>query len=42
MGDFVSGTPWTYLPHAARLYCRQKPLPAGESFRTKIALAEEL
>jgi hypothetical protein len=27
MGDLVPGTPWTCLPHAARLYCRQKQLP---------------
>jgi DDE superfamily endonuclease len=42
MGDLVPGQPWTYLPHAARLYCRQSQLPAGESFRTKTALAVEL
>jgi DDE superfamily endonuclease len=42
MGDLVPGTPWTYLPHTARLYCRKKQLPAGESFRTKTALAVEL
>lgn len=42
MGDLVPGKPWTYLPHAARLYCRQSQLPAGESFRTKTALAVEL
>jgi hypothetical protein len=42
MGDLVPGRPWTYLPHAARLYCRQSQLPAGEIFRTKTALAVEL
>jgi DDE superfamily endonuclease len=42
MGDLVPGTPWTYLPHAARLYCRKKQLPAGERFQTKTALAVEL
>jgi DDE superfamily endonuclease len=42
MGDLRPGRPWTYLPHAARLYCRQSQLPAGEIFRTKTALAVEL
>jgi hypothetical protein len=42
MGDLVPGTPWTYLPHAARLYCRQKQLPPGEIFHTKTAWAVEL
>lgn len=42
MGDLHPGRPWTYLPHAARLYCRQRQLPAGETFRTKTALAVEL
>jgi DDE superfamily endonuclease len=42
MGDRVPGRPWTYLPHAARLYCRQKQWPAGETFHTKTALAVEL
>jgi hypothetical protein len=42
MGDLVPGQPWTYLPHAARLYCRRSQLPPGESFRTKTALAVEL
>jgi DDE superfamily endonuclease len=42
MGDLVPGRPWTYLPHAARLYCRQSQLPTGENFRTKTALAVEL
>ena len=23
MGDLVPGTPWVYLPYAARLYCRK-------------------
>jgi hypothetical protein len=42
MGDLLPGRPWTYLPHGARLYCRQSQLPAGETFRTKTALAVEL
>jgi hypothetical protein len=42
MGDLVPGRPWTYLPHAARLFCRQRQLPAGETFRTKTALAVAL
>lgn len=42
MGDLVPGQRWTYLPHAARLYCRQTQLPPGETFRTKTALAVEL
>jgi DDE superfamily endonuclease len=42
MGDLVPGRPWTYLPLAARLYCRQSQLPAGETFRPKTALAVEL
>jgi DDE superfamily endonuclease len=42
MGDLVPGQPWTYVPHGARLYCRQTQLPAGETFRTKTALAVEL
>jgi hypothetical protein len=42
MGDLAPGRPWTYRPHAARLYCRQNQLPAGDTFRTKTALAVEL
>ncbi len=42
MGELLPGHPWTYLPHAARLYCRRRRLPAGEAFRTKTALAVEL
>jgi hypothetical protein len=42
MGDLVPGRPWTYLPHAARLYCRKSQVPAGESFQTKTAWAVEL
>jgi DDE superfamily endonuclease len=42
MGDLGPGRPWTYLPHAARLYYRQRQLPEGETFRTKTALAVEL
>ena len=41
MGDLVAGTPWRYLPHAARLYCRKNQVPAGENFRTKTTLAVE-
>jgi hypothetical protein len=41
-GDLVPGTPWVYLPHAARLYCRQKQLPPGETFHTKTTQAVEL
>jgi hypothetical protein len=41
MGDLLPGRPWTYLPHAVRLYCRQSQLLAGEAFRTKTALAVE-
>jgi DDE superfamily endonuclease len=41
MGDLAPGTLWTYLPHAARLYGRQRQVPAGESFRTKTAWAVE-
>lgn len=39
MGDLLPGRPWTYLPHAARLYCRRSQLPTGETFQTKTALA---
>jgi hypothetical protein len=42
MGDLHPSRPWSYLPHAARLYCRQNQLPTGEPFRTKTALAVEL
>lgn len=42
MGDLVPGTPWTYLPHSARLYCRQNQLPTGETFHTKTAWAVAL
>jgi DDE superfamily endonuclease len=41
MGDLVPGRPWTYLPHASRLYCRRTQLPEGETFRTKTMLAVE-
>lgn len=34
-GDLVPGTPWTYLPHTARLYFRQAQLPVGETFVKK-------
>jgi hypothetical protein len=42
MGDLLLGHPWTFPPHEARLCCRQSQLPAGETFRTKTALAVEL
>jgi DDE superfamily endonuclease len=42
MGDLMPGRPWTYLPHAARMYCRRSQLPTGETFRTKTRLAVEL
>jgi DDE superfamily endonuclease len=42
MGDLLPGRPWTYLPHAARMYCRRSQLPTGETFRTKTQLAVEL
>jgi hypothetical protein len=38
LGDLVPGTPWTFLPQAARLYLRETQLPAGETFQTKPAL----
>lgn len=38
-GDLVPGTPWTYLPHTARLYCRATQLPAGMTFARKTELA---
>jgi hypothetical protein len=40
-GDLVPGTPWTYLPHTARLYFRQAQLPSGGTFakRTDLAVA---
>jgi SRSO17 transposase len=41
-GDLVPGTPWTYLPHTARLYFRQTQLPAGETFARKTELAVAL
>lgn len=34
-GDLVPGTPWTYLPHTARLYFRKSQLPPGEAFAKK-------
>jgi hypothetical protein len=42
MGDVVPGTPWVYLPHAARLYCRKNQVPAGETVQTTTAWAVEL
>lgn len=41
-GDLVPGTPWTYLPHSARLYFRKSQLPAGEKFCTKTQHAAEM
>jgi len=38
-GDLVPGTPWTYLPHTARLYFRRKQLPPGGTFAKKTDLA---
>jgi DDE superfamily endonuclease len=38
-GDLVPGTPWTYLPHTARLYFRRGQLPPGEAFARKTELA---
>lgn len=35
MGDLIPGTPWTYLPHTARLYFRASQLPEGEKFFKK-------
>ena len=31
----MPGTPWTYLPHTARLYFRKSQLPPGEAFAKK-------
>jgi len=42
LGELVPGQPWTYLPLASRLYCRQKQLPSGERFQTKTRQAAEL
>jgi len=41
-GDLLPGRPWWFLPHSARLYCRNKQLPVGEVFRKKTELAVEL
>jgi hypothetical protein len=41
LGDLMPGTPWTYLPHAARPYCRQSQLPTGEALHTQTAWAVE-
>ena len=38
-GDLVPGTPWTYLPHTARLYFRRTQLPSGATFTKKTDLA---
>lgn len=38
-GRLVPGQPWWYVPTGGRLYFRQSQLPAGETFRTKSALA---
>jgi DDE superfamily endonuclease len=42
LGDLAPGKPWTYLPVASRLYFRKSQLPAGETFRTKTALAVDM
>jgi hypothetical protein len=42
MGKLVPGHPGLYVPHAARLYCRQPQRPPGETFRTQTALAAAL
>lgn len=42
MGDLMAGKPWVFLPHSARLYFRQKQLPEGETFRTKLELGLEM
>lgn len=41
-GALIPGRPWTYLPHAARMYWRRSQLPTGETFRTKTQSAVEL
>lgn len=41
-GDLLPGQPWRFLPHSARLYCRAKQLPKGETFRKKTELAADL
>ena len=42
LGDVVPGTPWGYLPHAARLDGRQNQGPAGETVQPTTAWAVEL
>lgn len=42
LGDLVAGTPWTYLPHTARLYFRESQLPPGEEFCKKTTWAVEM
>jgi hypothetical protein len=42
LGDLMPGTPWTYWPHAARLYGRQRQWPTGETFHTNTAWAVDL
>ena len=42
LGSLVPGQPWTYLPHAARLYFRTSQVPHRETFRTKTQWAVEL
>ena len=42
LGDLMPGTPGTYLPHAARLYGRQRQWPTGETFHTNTAWAVDL
>lgn len=41
-GDLIAGHPWTFLPHASRLYFRKSQLPAKETFCTKTQLAVEM
>ena len=42
LAELVPGKPWTYLPHAARLYLRESQRPRGERFQRKTQLAVEL
>ena len=41
-GDLVPGRPWWFLPHTARLYFREKQVPAGETFQKKTTLAMDM
>jgi len=42
LGSLLPGQPWTYLPHAARLYFRKSQLPERETFRPKTQWAVDL